>query len=123
MAITGFSVGFFVVWTEKDISIEKKGFEKGHWEKVESNLTVFFKSFVCPVLLHIKEIIFCGTCENVILSASEISKGEIINHGSVTCHVCLVSYHLKCQDVLHADLSDDWICENCILSCIEDVEV
>lgn len=52
MAITGLNQTFFVTWTAGGPPlIEKINFNKNFWEKVLSNLIVFFKSFMQSYLL------------------------------------------------------------------------
>ena len=69
--ISGASFAYFVVWTEKDIVITQVEPDKTHvlnnhvlnWEKVLNNLAVVFRSFICPVLLGLRDIAFCAKCE------------------------------------------------------------
>ena len=80
----------------------------------------FFKSYVCPVLLGIKQLRFCGTCEKVLLEENEIPKKVAKELCSVQCEICMLSYHMKCQNIdpNHSDNQSDWICKNCILSIV-----
>ena len=59
--------GYFVVWTTKDIFVEKIDRDLIHWSKVSINLEVFFKSYVVKALLGIQPLTFCGKCSKVLV--------------------------------------------------------
>ena len=86
---------------------------------LEKNLTIFFKGYICPVLLGLKEIVFCGVCDNVLLESHEISEKEEQNFNSVQCNSCQLWYHLKCENlsVTEAEnLPEKWLCASCIMA-------
>ena len=119
MAITGIKKAYFVVWTSKGINIEIIPFDDSYWQKVESNLILFFKSYVCPVLLNIKELYLCGKCDKVLPDQTEIDEKEEEEQNSVQCDRCSLWYHLKCEHLSVAEaekLPDEWYCESCLLS-------
>ena len=68
--------GYFVVWTTKDIFVEKIDRDLIHWSKVSINLEVFFKSYVVKALLNIQPLTFCGKWSKVLVEEKEISKNE-----------------------------------------------
>ena len=68
--------GFFVIWINKDIFIETIERDKVHWNKVYTNLEVFFQQYVAKVLLAIKPLAFCASCEKVLLEENKITKDE-----------------------------------------------
>ena len=119
MAVTGRKFGLFVVWTEQDMMIEEIKFDDAHWGKVEQNLVIFFKGYVCPVLLGLKQIFFCPTCDVVLLEPQEISEKEEQDLNSVQCDRCQLWYHLKCQNLSVAEaenLPEEWLCTSCIIT-------
>ena len=119
MAVTGRKFGLFVVWTEQDMMIEEIKFDDAHWGKVEQNLVIFFKGYVCPVLLGLKLIFFCPTCDVVLLEPQEISEKEEQDLNSVQCDRCQLWYHLKCQNLSVAEaenLPEEWLCTSCIIT-------
>ena len=46
MAITGSAQAVFVVWTPSDLFTDIVTFDEKHWEKVKTNLEVFFKVYI-----------------------------------------------------------------------------
>ena len=105
--------GFFVVWTNKDIFIETIEMDKVHWNKAYTNLQVFFQQYVAKVLLAIKPLAFCASCEKVLLEENEITKDEA-GEKSVCCDQCNSWYHYKCQSITHIDEEINWFCHKCL---------
>ena len=119
MAVTGSKFGYFVVWINNDLIFEKVQFDEAHWNKVEQNLSIFFKAYVCPVLLQMKQLYFCGVCEEVLLNNNEIETKEEEKYNSVQCDQCLLWFHIKCVgiSVIEAEnLQEEWLCKLCLLS-------
>ena len=105
--------GFFVVWTKKDIFIETIVIDKVHWNKVYTNLQIFFQQYVAKALLAIKPVKFCADCEKVLLTKDEIAEDEA-NEKSICCDQCSSWYHYKCQSIIHIDKEINWLCCNCL---------
>ena len=101
--------GYFVVWTTKDIFVEKIDRDLIHWSKVSINQEVFFKSYVAKALLGLQLLTFCGKCRK-----KEISKNE--HHlRSICCDRCSLWYHFKCQDIdSKVNLDNEWFCTTCL---------
>ena len=118
MAITNTKQAFFVVWTTEDIFIQIIPFDKKHWQMVSVNLEVFFKTYMCPALLGIKPITYCGSCDNVLLEESEIQPNEESELSSIQCDVCGCWFHVKCENVVttEIDLNSEWMCAKCLLA-------
>lgn len=64
------SEGYFVVWTNKDILIDRTEFDRNLWNSVSQALEMFFKSYVIERILGINPIDFCGSCEKVLYEES-----------------------------------------------------
>jgi hypothetical protein len=123
MAVTQKKLGYFVVWTKKDMFVEVINTDEVLWEKVERNLAIFFKAYVCPILLDIKQLYCCGTCEGILLNENEISEKEEQDHNSINCDHCMLWFHLKCQKITVKEaekLPDEWHCDSCLLSLLND---
>ena len=76
MGVTGIHSCYFIVWTLKDISVQIVKFDEQPWNKVNTNLKLFYKSFVCPALLAFRPITYCGNCDTVFLEESQIEEEE-----------------------------------------------
>ena len=46
---------YFVVWTSKDLIVELIEPNDPHYQNVERSLSIFFRSYICPILLGYKE--------------------------------------------------------------------
>ena len=66
MAMIGTKVCYFVVWALKDL-IQQINFDEDCYGKTEKNRSIFFKGYICPVLLGLRDLAFCGKCEQVLL--------------------------------------------------------
>ena len=66
----------FVVWTSKDLIVELIKPNDPYYQNVERSLSIFFRSYICPILLGYKELSFCAKCEKVVLEQNEIEKGQ-----------------------------------------------
>ena len=94
MAITGIQSTFFVVWTPKGPPlILKIAFDQDYWLEILPNLSLFFKSYVCPYLLCIKKIFHCPVCSEICLSDEESEK-EVDK--CFRCEQCYLWFHKKC---------------------------
>ena len=90
-------------------------------ECFEWSLSIFFRSYICPILLGYKEWSFCVKCEKVLLEQNEIEKGQDeIDHNSIQCDQCMCWYHYKCQALQLKDANtlggDNWHCNLCLRS-------
>ena len=108
MAITGITQSYFVVWTTQGPPfIEKIYFDKSLWDKVLSNLIVFFKSFMQSCLLGINKIYTCPICDKPCLQENEF---EMEAENSIECSKCLMWFHWCCCDV---NTEEEFICSFC----------
>ena len=98
--------------------IEKINYDESHYKKIEDSLGIFFKNYICPVLLGLKTLFFCGACEKVLLDEYEIERGaEEEEQNSIQCDMCVCWYHFKCQKITMQEannLKDEWLCTLCI---------
>ena len=83
MAITNCKSAYFIVWTLKDLYVEVVKFDQELWDKVKTNLDIFFKTYVSPALLLLKPITFCGNCDKLILEEPEINANEFNECSSI----------------------------------------
>ena len=72
----------------KGISVQLVKIDEELWNKVNTNVKLFYESFVCPALLELKPITCCGNCDAVLLEDSEMEEevdGELnsIQHDSI----------------------------------------
>ena len=88
MAVTDTRFAYFILRTLKDMDFETIQFNEEHWKNVESNLSKFFKSYLCPILLSFREIYVCGKCSNVLFNQEEIDENEEEHHNSVQSDRC-----------------------------------
>ena len=103
---------YFVVWTSKDLIVELIEPNDIHYQNVERSLSIFFRSYICPILLGYKELSFCAKCAKVLLEQNEIEKGQDeIDHNSIQCDQCMCWYRYRCQTPQLKDaeaLGDNW---------------
>ena len=105
---------YFVVWTTKDVFVEKIDRDLTHWSKVSINLEVFFKSYIVKALLGIQPLTFCGKCSKVLMEEKEISENEY-HLKSICRDRCSLWYHFKCQHIdSEVDLDKEWFCTTCL---------
>ena len=90
MAVTSTKFTYFIAWTLNDIYFEIIQFNEKHWKNVESNLLMFFRSYLCPILFIIRKIYVYGKCNNVLLNQKEIDENEEKQHNSVQCDRCFL---------------------------------
>ena len=57
MGIANTKQAVFIVWIPQELLVEYIPFKKDHWEKVKTNLEVFFKIYVRPALLCLKPFV------------------------------------------------------------------
>ena len=100
MALTSSKNCYFVTWTEKETHIQQIPFDPSHWEKIVTSLSVFFKGYICPVLLGDKDIVYCVECQEALLEINEIKPKERSKDGRIKCDQCNCSYHLKCAEMV-----------------------
>ena len=94
-------------------------FNEEYWKNVESNLTMFFKSYLWPILLGITEIYVSRNCNIVLLNQEEINENEEEQHNSVQCDRCCLWYHLGCEHLTIKEaenLPDEWFCGSCLIT-------
>ena len=120
MAITNCKSAYFIVWTLKDLYVEVVKFDQELWDKVKTNLDIFFKTYVSPALLLLKPITFCGNCDKLILEEPEINANEFNECSSIQCQICCAWFHCSCQNFKKEDyeliVDQDWICYMCSMS-------
>ena len=118
MAIASTMQSYFVVWTTNDMFVQKIDFDKEHWMKVSINLEVFFKTYICPALLEMKPVIFCGNCEKFCLEENEINPNEQNEMNSIQCDKCGCWFHGRCENIQICDIVqiNEWLCSNCLMS-------
>ena len=63
---------YFIVWTSNDLIVELTEPNDPHYQNVERSLSIFFRSYICPILLGYKELSFCAKCDKVLLEQNEI---------------------------------------------------
>ena len=80
-------------------------FDQHHWNKVKTNLEVFFKVYICPALLGFKPIIFCANCDKVLLQDDEIHPSEDAEMKSIQCDLCSAWSHYKYENIHVADIA------------------
>ena len=83
MAVKGTRLTYFIVWTLKDMYFGIIHFSKEHWKNVESDLSMFFKNYLCPILLGTSEKVMFVEIVNVLLNQEEIDENEEEQHNSV----------------------------------------
>ena len=103
MAITNCKSAYFIVWTLKDLYVEVVKFDQELWDKVKTNLDIFFKTYVSPALLLLKPITFCGNCDKLILEEPEINANEFNECSSIQCEICCAWFHCSCQNLKKED--------------------
>ena len=74
--------------------------DKVHWNKVYTNLQIFFEQYVAKALLAIKPLMIYASCEKVLLKEDEIEKDEA-DEESICCNLCDRWYHYKHQSITH----------------------
>ena len=112
MAVKPCELGYFVVYTTKDLFVEEIRFDKAYWELILNNLDIFFKSYVLRVLLGFTDIYLCPQCEQVVLEEPEITAPE---QNSVCCDRCSSWYHYQCVGISCAPKDQEWLCSSCLL--------
>ena len=95
MALAKSDKGYFVVWTTKDIFVEKIDRDLIHWSKVSINLEVFFKIYAVKGLLSIQSLTFCGKCSKVLVEEKKVTDNEY----NLCCDRCGLWHDFKCQRI------------------------
>ena len=114
IALLGAKYGYFVVWTPKgEPFIEQIYLNRSHWNDLERNAVIFFKSYVAPVLLKLRQIFYCPECEKPCLEEEEIERDEQQAENSIECSCCTLWFHWRCVHV-KTNPKGDWICEGCL---------
>ena len=91
MAAKSLSKLYFVVCTTKELHVELIHFDDSFWDNIIPKLDVFFKSYMAKVLLGLRNIYFCPTCEKVILEGEELPENSPDN--SICCDHCGAWFH------------------------------
>ena len=99
MALTEADECFFVVWTSKLLLVEIIKFDLNHWSRVETNLELFYKCYVCPAILFITPITFCAKCDKPVFQEKELLPKEQNTLSKVQCADCCCWYHKQCTGV------------------------
>ena len=109
----------FVVWTSKDLIVGLIEPNDPHYQNVERSLNIFFRSYICPILLGYKVIFLCQMWKT-FTRTNEIEKGhDEIDHKSIPCDQCMCWYPYKYQALQIKDaeaLWDNWYCNLCLKS-------
>lgn len=115
MGISGYHKTYFCVWTSKgDLFLEVIQFDIALWNDIVAKLIVFFKSYLQRVMLHVRPLAFCLTCEKVCLEPDEFDECE---HNSINCECCDMWYHWNC--VGYDGCEATFVCESCKLLAID----
>ena len=120
MALTGSTRGYFVVWTQSDFLVELINFDKERWEKIYTNLEVFFKQYLVKALLNIEPLTYCGKC-GVLLNENEISENEE-KERNICCDNCNSNFHYGCQGLKSTPTNDIWLYLVCLTNLPEVTE-
>ena len=116
MALTKTAQSYFVVWTNNSVFVEEIKFDERHWSRVETNLDVFYKTFVCLAILLIRPILFCGKCDKFILQENEILQNEQKDQSKIQCNDCCCYFHKACEQNNFGSESLSWVCSLCLQS-------
>ena len=73
---TGKKKCYFVVWASIDLLVDIIEFNESQWDNVERNLSIFYETYICPVLLSFKELGFCRSCNKLLLNSYQINENE-----------------------------------------------
>ena len=109
LAMTECEQCYFVVWTTVGPPfVEIIKFDEAHWQDVLRNLVVFYKSYMCKVLLGIRPICFCPNCDKPCLEPNEIDED---NENSICYDSCGMWYHWSCVNVQSEEIK--FVCFTC----------
>ena len=98
MGVTGIHSCYFIVWRLKDIFVQIVKLDEQLQSRVNTNLKLYYKPFVCPVLLEFKPITYCGNCDTALLEESkieEVEEGEL-NSIQYLWYLCLMVSLIMC---------------------------
>ena len=113
MALTRASHAYFVVWTTTDLHIEGIAFSDDHWKRLHSCATLFFRSYVLPVLLEKRELGICPKCNCLVLEEDEIDQ---LGMQSVCCEDCNTWWHWECAGITSSEeVEGIFNCPSCVL--------
>nr|XP_047128367.1 uncharacterized protein LOC124809022 [Hydra vulgaris] len=111
MAITGYKSTYFVVYTKKDVLVNKITFDEEHWQKVLPSLILFFKTYVQRYLLGFMQLYTCPLCDKPCLNENEFKNKE---DNSIDCDICGLWFHWDCCGLVQRTvLKDRFICIFC----------
>ncbi|XP_015780693.1 PREDICTED: uncharacterized protein LOC107358609 [Acropora digitifera] len=116
MWVTGTNHGYLIVWTKVHKPLyERVEFNREYFRVVLNNVTLFYKTYVLPVLLGYRDIYQCPKCDKVILEEPEITDMSVEN--SVCCDTCSTWWHLPCANLLEdaAESLESWMCPSCLV--------
>ena len=116
IALTKTSQSYFVVWTKSSIFVEEIKFDIGHWSRVETKLEIFYKTYVCPAILLIRPVLFCGKCDKYILQEQEILPKEEKEQSRIKCDDCCCYFQRSSAQNSYVSESSAWICSACLQS-------
>jgi hypothetical protein len=94
--------------------VEEVLFSKDHWEEVQRNIIIFFKTYVVKVLLGIRPLEFCPCCDKPCLEPDEIMENDD-RVNSISCDSCSMWYHWSCVSITSSQDTEKqmWICKFC----------
>ena len=74
-------------------------------------------SYTAKVLLGLRNIHFCPTCEKVILEGEELPENSPDN--SICCDHCGAWFHFVCAQITHIEDDQEWFCQACLLDFVD----
>ena len=74
-------------------------------------------SYTAKVLLGLRNIHFCPTCEKVILEGEELPENSRDN--SICCDHCGAWFHFVCAQITHIEDDQEWFCQVCLLDFVD----
>ena len=91
IALAKVQLCYFVVWTSKDLIVELIEPNDPHYQNVERSLSIFFRSYICPILLGYKELSFCTKCEKFYSNKTKLKKdrAKLIIIASSVISICV----------------------------------
>ena len=117
MAVTGYKFGYFFVYSAVRSVTIKVDFDPKFWLQLQEKLTIFFKGYIVPYLLQIKQLSFCPMYNKVCFEVDEISNPV---ENSILCDCCSLWQHLKCAGITSPPKNNSsLVCSNCLLNAVD----
>lgn len=117
MAAKSLSKLYFVVWTTKELHVELIHFDSTFCNSYLPQVDVFFKSYMVKVLLSMRIIYYCPTCEKVILEGEEVPENSPEN--SVCWDHCGGWFHFGCAQITDIEENQEWFCQACLIHFVD----